>query len=69
LRHRPLWLRVTVGFFGTFILVTVAAGSGVINHHVGTDPISRTGAVIAPGAVVSAFSSSWPDAIAEPSRI
>jgi aquaporin Z len=55
LRHRPLWLRVIVEFFGTFILVTVAAGSGVINHYVGTDPISRTAAVIAPGAVVMAM--------------
>jgi aquaporin Z len=55
LRHRPLWLRVIVEFLGTFILVTVAAGSGVINHYVGTDPISRTAAVIAPGAVVMAM--------------
>jgi aquaporin Z len=46
---------VIVEFFGTFILVTVAAGSGVINHYVGTDPISRTAAVIAPGAVVMAM--------------
>lgn len=55
LRHRPLWLRVIVEFLGTFILVTVAAGSGVINHYVGTSPISRTAAVIAPGAVVMAM--------------
>ena len=55
LRHRPLWLRVIVEFLGTFILVTVAAGSGVINHYVGGDPVSRTAAVIAPGAVVMAM--------------
>jgi aquaporin Z len=55
LKHRPLGLRLIVEFFGTFILVTVAAGSGVINHYVGTDPISRTAAVIAPGAVVMAM--------------
>jgi aquaporin Z len=55
LRHRPLWLRVIVEFLGTFILVTVAAGSGVINHYVGTDPISRVAAVIAPGAIVMAM--------------
>jgi aquaporin Z len=55
LRHRPLWLRVIVEFLGTFILVTVAAGSGVINHYVGTSPISRSAAVIAPGAVVMAM--------------
>jgi aquaporin Z len=55
LRHRPLWLRVIVEFLGTFILVTVAAGSGVINHYVGNSPISRTAAVVAPGAVVMAM--------------
>ena len=55
LRYRPLWLRVIVEFVGTFILGQVAAGSGVINHYVGTDPISRTAAVIAPGAVVMAL--------------
>jgi aquaporin Z len=55
LKHRPLPLRLIVEFVGTFILVTVAAGSGVINHYVGTNPISRTAAVIAPGAVVMAM--------------
>lgn len=55
LKHRPLGIRLIVEFIGTFILVTVAAGSGVINHYVGTDPISRAAAVIAPGAVVMAM--------------
>ena len=55
LKHRPLGIRVIVEFIGTFILVTVAAGSGVINHYVGGGPISRTAAVIAPGAVVMAM--------------
>jgi aquaporin Z len=55
LKHRPLGIRVIIEFVGTFILVTVAAGSGVINHYVGNDPISRTAAVIAPGAVVMAM--------------
>jgi aquaporin Z len=55
LKHRPLPIRLIVEFFGTFILVTVAAGSGVINHYVGGGPISRTAAVIAPGAVVMAM--------------
>jgi aquaporin Z len=55
LRHRPLWIRVIIEFIGTFILVTVAAGAGVINHYVGGGPISRTAAVIAPGAVVMAM--------------
>ena len=55
LRHRPLWIRLIIEYLGTFILVTVAAGSGVINHYVGGGPISRTAAVIAPGAVVMAM--------------
>ena len=33
LRQRPLWIRLIIEFLGTFILVTVAAGSGVINHY------------------------------------
>jgi aquaporin Z len=55
LKHRPLGIRLIVEFVGTFVLVTVAAGSGVINHYVGGGPISRTAAVIAPGAVVMAM--------------
>jgi aquaporin Z len=55
LRHRPLWIRLIIEFVGTFFLVTVAAGSGVINHYAGGEPISRTAAVIAPGAVVMAM--------------
>jgi aquaporin Z len=59
LRQRPLWIRLIIEFVGTFVLVTVAAGSGVINHYVGNDPISRTAAVIAPGAVVMAMIYAW----------
>ncbi len=55
LRQRPLWIRVIIEFVGTFFLVTVAAGAGVINHYVGGGPISRSAAVIAPGAVVMAM--------------
>ncbi|MGA8723508.1 MAG: aquaporin [Acidimicrobiales bacterium] len=55
LRQRPLWIRVIVEFLGTFFLVTVAAGAGVINHYAGGGPISRTAAVIAPGAIVMAM--------------
>jgi aquaporin Z len=55
LRHRPLWIRLIIEFVGTAALVLVAAGSGVINHYAGGDPISRTAAVIAPGAVVMAL--------------
>jgi aquaporin Z len=59
LRQRPLWIRLIIEFLGTFILVTVAAGSGVINHYAGGNPVSRTAAVIAPGAVVMAMIYAW----------
>ena len=59
LRQRPLWIRLIIEFLGTFVLVTVAAGSGVINHYVGDNPIGRTAAVIAPGAVVMAMIYAW----------
>ena len=55
LTRGPLGIRLIVGFIGTCALVTVAAGSGVINHYVGGGPISRTAAVIAPGAIVMAM--------------
>ena len=59
LRQRPLRIRLLIEFLGTAILVTVAAGSGVINHYVGGDPISRTAAVVAPGALVMALIYAW----------
>ena len=59
LRQRPLWIRLIIEFMGTFVLVTVAAGAGVINHYAGGGPISRTAAVIAPGAVVMAMIYAW----------
>jgi aquaporin Z len=59
LRQRPLWIRLIIEFLGTFLLVTVAAGSGVINHYVGGGPISRAAAVIAPGALVMALIYAW----------
>lgn len=40
LKHRPLWIRVIVELIGTFILVTVAAGAGVINQFAGGNPVS-----------------------------
>lgn len=59
LRQHPLWVRLIVEFVGTFILVCVAAGAGVINtylalHH-GVPQISRDAAVVAPGALVMAM--------------
>src|ERR1700675_4615994 len=59
LRQRPLWTRVTIEFLGTFALVTVAAGAGVIGRYAGGDQISRTAAVIAPGALVMALIYAW----------
>ncbi len=59
LRERPLWIRLIIEFLGTAVLVTVAAGSGVINHYVGGGPVSRTAAVIAPGAAVMAMIYAW----------
>jgi aquaporin Z len=59
LRQHPLRVRLIVEFVGTFILVCVAAGPGVINayvalHH-GVPQISRDAAVVAPGALVMAM--------------
>src|SRR5262244_1119719 len=59
LRSRPLWIRLIIEFLGTFILVTVAAGAGVINHYAGGNQVSRTAAVIAPGAAVMAMIYAW----------
>ncbi len=59
LKQRPLWIRLIIEFLGTFMLVTVAAGSGVINVYAGGGPISRTAAVIAPGALVMALIYAW----------
>src|SRR5256885_13615318 len=59
LRQRPLWIRVIIEYSGTFVLVNVAAGAGVINFYAGGNPISRAAAVIAPGAVVMAMIYAW----------
>jgi aquaporin Z len=59
IQSRPLWIRLIIEFLGTFVLVTVAAGAGVINHYAGGNPVSRTAAVIAPGAVVMAMIYAW----------
>jgi aquaporin Z len=59
LKQRPLWVRLIIEFLGTFMLVTVAAGSGVINAYAGGGPITRAAAVIAPGALVMALIYAW----------
>jgi aquaporin Z len=50
---------VIIEFLGTFLLVTVAAGAGVIDHYAGGHPISRVAAVVAPGALVMALIYAW----------
>ena len=59
LRPRPLWIRLIIEFAGTFLLVTVAAGAGVINHYAGGGPITRAAAVVAPGLLVMALIYAW----------
>jgi len=59
LRPRPLWIRLIIELAGTFLLVTVAAGAGVINHYAGGHPVTRAAAVIAPGALVMALIYAW----------
>ncbi len=59
LKQRPLWTRCIIEFLGTALLVTVAAGAGVINRYAGGNPISRTAAVVAPGALVMALIYAW----------
>jgi aquaporin Z len=56
---RPLWIRLLIEFLGTFLLVCVAAGAGVINHYAGGNPVTRAAAVIAPGALVMALIYAW----------
>jgi aquaporin Z len=57
--QRPLRTRVIIEFVGTFVLVTVAAGAGVINNFAGATPVTRAAAVIAPGAAVMAMIYAW----------
>jgi aquaporin Z len=59
LRERPLWIRLIIEFLGTFVLVSVAAGSGVINHYAGGMPVGRAAAVVAPGLAVMAMIYAW----------
>src|SRR5215470_16831407 len=59
LRPRPLWIRLIIEFLGTLVLVTVAAGAGVINYYSVGGPISCTAAVIAHGAAVMAMIYAW----------
>jgi len=59
LKQRPLATRVIIEFLGTALLVTVAAGAGVINRYAGGNTISRTAAVVSPGALVMVLIYAW----------
>ncbi len=59
LGQRPLRTRVIIEFVGTFVLVSVAAGAGVINSYAGDTPVTRAAAVIAPGTAVMAMIYAW----------
>src|SRR2546421_5250807 len=59
LKQRPLATRVIIEFLGTALLVTVAAGAGFITRYAGGNTISRTAAVVAPGALVMALIYAW----------
>ena len=49
------WRRVFSELFGTFLLVLVAAGGGMVNARFGGDVSSRTALVVAPGLMVAAI--------------
>ncbi|MFC4145426.1 MIP/aquaporin family protein [Micromonospora mangrovi] len=52
----PVWWRRLFGeLLGTFLLVLVSVGPGVVNQRVGGEPVSRTAAVVAPGLMVSSI--------------
>ncbi|MET8089929.1 aquaporin [Micromonospora sp. NPDC005220] len=52
----PVWWRRIFGeVFGTFFLVLVSAGPGVVNQRIGDEVISRTAAVVAPGLMLSSI--------------
>jgi aquaporin Z len=59
LKSRPLRIRLIIEFFGTFLLVTVATGSGVIDHYAGGQPVTKAAAFIAPGLLVMALIYAW----------
>jgi aquaporin Z len=62
LRSQPLSIRLIVEFVGSFLLVTVVVGAGVINHYAGGQPVTRAAAAIAAGALVMAPSDQRPTA-------
>jgi aquaporin Z len=59
LRSRPLSIRLIIEFLGTFLLVTVVVGAGVINHYAGGHPVTNAAAAIAAGALVMALIYAW----------
>ncbi|SBT53356.1 MIP/aquaporin family protein [Micromonospora auratinigra] len=52
----PVWWRRVFGeLLGTFFLVLVSVGPGVVNQRVGGEQVSRTAAVVAPGLMVASI--------------
>jgi aquaporin Z len=59
LKPRPLRIRLIIECVGTFLLVTVVAGAGVINHYAGGHPVTSAAAAIAAGGLVMALIYAW----------
>jgi aquaporin Z len=59
LKSRPLWIRLIIEFVGTFLLVTVVAGAGVINRYAGGHSVTSAAAAIAAGALLMALIYAW----------
>ncbi|SBT37955.1 MIP/aquaporin family protein [Micromonospora narathiwatensis] len=52
----PIWWRRLFGeLLGTFLLVLVSVGPGVVNQRTGAEAVSRTAAVVAPGLMLSSI--------------
>ncbi|MGC1214308.1 MAG: aquaporin [Micromonospora sp.] len=49
------WRRFFAELLGTFFLVLVSVGPGVVNQRLGAGSVSRTAAVIAPGLMVASI--------------
>jgi glycerol uptake facilitator-like aquaporin len=59
LRSRPLRIRLIIEFVGTFLLVVVVVGAGVIDRYAGGHPVTRAAAAIAAGALIMALIYAW----------
>ncbi|MFJ6197189.1 MIP/aquaporin family protein [Micromonospora sp. NPDC092111] len=53
--HPAWWRRCFGELLGTFFLVLVSVGPGVVNQRLGDEAVSRTAAVIAPGLMLASI--------------